>query len=318
MRAGDKKTPVCSTCSKAKPSLECIYQAPAPRKRKRRPVDDVHDRLDRYESLLKTHGLLPKEEDASPPESSSPTTNAAPPSNTQDKPLHKGRLIATSQSGKRYVESHVWKDLSEDELEPSSDEGEDNGGTYRGVHATDPVSTSILGALNPVTDLINLHPTYEAACKLWKIYVEQIDPICKIVHIPTGYAMVQRAAANPSSVSKPTEVLLFSIYHFAIRVLTEAECTDMFGQRRSTLLTSYYDAFRQSLVNASFLRATEFQTLQAYTLYLLAVRGSCDPQTFWILTGIAVRMGQRIGLHRDGEDLGLDPFDVQMRRRLFW
>nr|POF07160.1 transcription factor vrtr1 [Quercus suber] len=315
---GDKRSPVCSTCSKAKPRLECIYQAPAPRKRKRRPADDVHDRLDRYESLLKTHGLLSKADDPPSPQPSRPGIDAAAPAIVGKQPVEKGRLIATAQSGKRYVESHLWKDLSDDDLEPSSDEGEDDDDTYRGVHATDPLSASILGPLSPMTDLINLHPTYEAACKMWQLYVDRIDPICKILHLPTGYAMVQRSAANPSSVSRRTEVLLFAIYHFAIRVLTDAECDDLFRQRRNTLLSSYHDAFRQSLVNASFLRSTDFQTLQAYTLFLLSIRGSCDPQTFWILTGIAVRMGQRIGLHRDGEDLGLDPFDVQMRRRLFW
>ena len=31
-----------------------------------------------------------------------------------------------------------------------------------------------------------------------------------------------------------------------------------------------------------------------------------------------MRIGQRIGLHRDGEKLGLPPYEVQMRRRLFY
>jgi hypothetical protein len=47
-------------------------------------------------------------------------------------------------------------------------------------------------------------------------------------------------------------------------------------------------------------------------------RTTYNPHAFWILTGVAVRLGQRIGLHRDPEELGLKPFDVQLRRRLFW
>lgn len=58
--------------------------------------------------------------------------------------------------------------------------------------------------------------------------------------------------------------------------------------------------------------------LQAYTLFLIAMRTQIDSHTFWILTGIAIRLAQRMGLHRDGENLGLPPFEVQMRRRLFW
>jgi hypothetical protein len=43
-----------------------------------------------------------------------------------------------------------------------------------------------------------------------------------------------------------------------------------------------------------------------------------DARVVWIWTGIAQRLGQRIGLHRDGTKLGLPPFDIEMRRRLWW
>lgn len=36
------------------------------------------------------------------------------------------------------------------------------------------------------------------------------------------------------------------------------------------------------------------------------------------MTGIAVRIGQRIGLDRDGAEYGLGPFEVEMRRRLWF
>lgn len=38
----------------------------------------------------------------------------------------------------------------------------------------------------------------------------------------------------------------------------------------------------------------------------------------WIHCGTAIRLGQRIGLHRDGSSLGLSPFETEMRRRLWW
>lgn len=43
-----------------------------------------------------------------------------------------------------------------------------------------------------------------------------------------------------------------------------------------------------------------------------------DPNTLWTLTGIAVRIGQRIGLHHDGASLGLPIFETELRRRLWW
>jgi hypothetical protein len=58
--------------------------------------------------------------------------------------------------------------------------------------------------------------------------------------------------------------------------------------------------------------------MQAFVLFLITVRTQIDPHTFWIMTGVAVRIAQRIGLHRDGESLGIPPFDLEIRRRLFW
>jgi hypothetical protein len=43
-----------------------------------------------------------------------------------------------------------------------------------------------------------------------------------------------------------------------------------------------------------------------------------DPRALFCLSGIAVRMGQRIGLATDGTHFGLLPFEAEMRRRLWW
>lgn len=43
-----------------------------------------------------------------------------------------------------------------------------------------------------------------------------------------------------------------------------------------------------------------------------------DPHTLWTLTGIAIRIGQRIGLHHDGASLGLSIFETELRRRVWW
>jgi hypothetical protein len=43
-----------------------------------------------------------------------------------------------------------------------------------------------------------------------------------------------------------------------------------------------------------------------------------DPRSLFCLTGIAVRISQRMGLSFDGTSYGLSPFEVEMRRRLWW
>lgn len=49
-----------------------------------------------------------------------------------------------------------------------------------------------------------------------------------------------------------------------------------------------------------------------------AVRWFVDPRQVFCLLGIAVRIAQRMGLHQDPGGLGMAPFEMEQRRRLWW
>lgn len=322
----DKTGPPCTTWRKAKLVNDCYYQEPAARKRKRQPDEDLQDRVQRYEELLRKHNLLPTEDKESPVATDFDKTAVAGVFAPGGGPLasslawKSGGTLLKGLGKTRYIDSNIWRNLGED-LHPSSDEDDvddQQDSTPPSAGPIDPVSAAFFGPTTTKQSLIDLHPTYDVAMKLWDLYVRNIDPIIKLVHVPTTLALVQRAAANPSSMSKVNECLLFALYHFAIVSTSEHDCEALFGQTWISLRRRYHDAAKQALVAVQFLRTTELAVLQAYMLLLLSVRNQYDPHTFWILTGIAVRIAQRMGLHRDGEELGLNPFDVQMRRRVFW
>jgi hypothetical protein len=48
------------------------------------------------------------------------------------------------------------------------------------------------------------------------------------------------------------------------------------------------------------------------------MRAFSDPQTIWTLAGVALRIAQRIGIHRDGSGYGLSIFETEIRRRLWF
>ncbi|KZZ93872.1 Transcription factor [Moelleriella libera RCEF 2490] len=177
------------------------------------------------------------------------------------------------------------------------------------------IQLAILGSYKSLTAI---HPACEDALQLWNIYLQNVESLCKILHTPTMSQVVKKISSNPLKASKGEECLLFAIYYFAVYSMPDTECLRLFQQSRRDLMAKYQRAVLQALVNASWLKTTSLSVLQAYTLFLLAVRSQVDPDTFWSLTGIAMRLAQRMGVHRDGEDLGLPPFEVQMRRRLFW
>ncbi|KAF3762012.1 C6 transcription factor domain protein [Cryphonectria parasitica EP155] len=308
----DRTVPTCSSCVKSK--QKCVYQAPPkPRRRKRRhdeteasstPEEDLHERLARYEHILRENGLLEVGEDQPPGE----TMNKAKP----------GRLV--SGDGKsRYIDSTLWLDTGMDDIHELSDDAEGphdlNLGPSSFMHSYDPVSAALLGISQ---NLLEFHPSHEHAMKLWQTNVHNVQPLCRILHVPTTTQMVTSISRQPSTATRAQECQLFAIYHFSIYTLSDEDCLRDYSESRSVLLTRYEHALRQALVNASWLKTTEMPIMQAYMLFLICGRSYLDPHTFWMLTGIAVRIAQRMGLHRDAESLGLPPFEVQMRRRLFW
>ncbi|KAL4957161.1 hypothetical protein BDW69DRAFT_180924 [Aspergillus filifer] len=50
----------------------------------------------------------------------------------------------------------------------------------------------------------------------------------------------------------------------------------------------------------------------------LSARANKAGRSVWVLNGLAIRIAQSIGLHQDGNQLNLSPFDSEMRRRLWW
>ncbi|KAH7125921.1 putative C6 transcription factor [Dactylonectria macrodidyma] len=302
----NKAAPTCSSCRKAK--LECVYQAPQPRWRKRKLSGDVLERLARYEGILRQHNLL--DVDASPSVRDTQPQDPVSLHWNEPEPSGSGTLLA-GEGKSRYIDSNIWRNFGDDGMQPESDEEdyEDQ------AEISDPLTGAFMGSQQSI---LQYHPSHAKAMLLWATHVDVVEPICKVLHIPSTAKMVETVSQKPEMASKTDECLLFAIYHFAVFAMTDEECVEKLGHARATLRQRYHFATRQALVNASFLKTTETSVLQALVLFLMSCRYVYDSQTYWILTGVAARIAQRMGLHRDGEKLGLPPFQVQMRRRLFY
>ncbi|KAJ5491346.1 hypothetical protein N7539_002913 [Penicillium diatomitis] len=318
----DKIGPVCSRCRKG--GYPCSFEAPQPKPRKRK-LDEVLEKMAHYECLLKEHGLLDagvgyqqKESPLTRNEKGSPPGPASPISSKT------GRLL-TGPGRSRYIDSHMWLNLEDEEIRHISTDKDEDEDEHEGAMTTNPV-WSEANPQDPLTgaflgyqkSISYFHPSHMDAMQLWETYVRNVEPICKILHVPSTRKMVDAISQEPEIATKAEECLLFSIYHCAIFSITDEDCKARFHQNRSDMMKLFHAAVRQALVNASFLRTTEIAVLQALHLYLLSSRDAHDPHTYWILTGVSARVGQRIGLHRDGEGLGLPPFEVETRRRLFY
>jgi hypothetical protein len=162
------------------------------------------------------------------------------------------------------------------------------------------------------------HPPAEKILELWHVFLENFDPLTKVVHGPTLRSTIQRAIVDLSSLPKSLEALLFAIYGAAVVSLNDHDCERRFGEPRKTLLVRYRLATKAALSRAKLMGSANLTVLQALLLHLLSTREVYDSRTLWTLTGVALRIAEGMGLHRDGSLLTLSPFETELRRRVWW
>lgn len=180
-------------------------------------------------------------------------------------------------------------------------------------------STSFMFGANPSYNTIqHLHPSQDHILILWHIFLDNVDPMTKILHKPTFQETLIQASSDINNVSKGLEVLIFAIYTAAVTSMDSDNCNVKFGEDRKTLLARYRHATERALSRANFMATSDIQVLQAFTLYLLVTRSDYDSRTTWAMAGVASRIAQGMGLHRDGTTFGISPFDTEIRRRLWW
>lgn len=65
-------------------------------------------------------------------------------------------------------------------------------------------------------------------------------------------------------------------------------------------------------------KSRSVENIEAMTLLVVYHLRSASSNGIWYMVGLAMRTAIDIGLHRKANELNLDPFTAQMRRRLFW
>ena len=120
-------------------------------------------------------------------------------------------------------------------------------------------------------DTQSYHPSRWHAMLLWQAFVNNVDPIAKVLHIPTTQATVFAAINNPNNLEADLGALLFAIYFAATTSLTSDTAASLLGQDKSTSLSHYKQGLEQSLAAANILDTPSMRSLQAMTIYLVSV-----------------------------------------------
>ncbi|KAJ5297503.1 hypothetical protein N7508_007752 [Penicillium antarcticum] len=314
-------------------------------------ADEVMERLRTLESLVKDlTGQLEQAKSAtggssgvgSPESSTHARESAQPPhispAGAQDVQKTFGRLVLRNATQSRYISSGFWSRVNDEinglkmdihslplGVSDTSDDEESPGKapSTQELEQTPSDRHAFLFGHNLNTfspNITNLHPLPSQIPFLLDVFAENVNIILQIVHLPTIKAIVRdRRNREPKELTPANEALMFSIYYAAVTSMEEDDVMMNFGAPKTELNLKYRQGFEHALAKADFLNVPDLVLVQAFAIFIALVRRHDSPRFVWMMTGLAIRMGQALGLHRDGSNFAhLEPYEVEMRRRTWW
>ncbi|CAL3968320.1 unnamed protein product [Diplocarpon coronariae] len=235
-----------------------------------------------------------------------------------------GALMLSDEGRSRYVKHTFFSRLTEevdDIVQLMFGESKEEEDSPPSPDFTTPGSehqSFVFGYSSSQVNVKDLHPLPSHLPIYLQMYAQKVDPLVKILHIPTIKVIIMEAARDLGSLSPSSEALLFALYFAVITSMSQEEVKDSFAIERKDAYHQYRFGVEQALARAKFLDSSDLVTLQAFVLYLAVVRCEDASRAGWALVRSAIGIAQSLGLHRDGILFGLSPLDIEMRRRLWW
>lgn len=114
-----------------------------------------------------------------------------------------------------------------------------------------------------------LFPTRWQATQLWQAYLNNVDTLVKLLHVPTVQPKFFAVVNSPKETPHDFNALLFAIYFSAVTSLRSPDVLIMLGHDRQVALDSYQRGLEASLHMGCFLDSPTIVSLQAMAIYLV-------------------------------------------------
>lgn len=159
--------------------------------------------------------------------------------------------------------------------------------------------------------------TPQARRSLCEIYIQNVDPVFKVLHRPSLRAFLRDD--QPYLDYEPDHhapvTLAYAVYYAAVVTIDDAQCQLLFGLDKRTAAACLQAETDAALQRSDFVTTNELTVLQAYLLSLLAARCQDQSRRVWTMSAMALRVGQALCLHMRDPPFQVNPFEQEMRRR---
>ncbi|KAM0350615.1 hypothetical protein ACHAPU_003101 [Fusarium lateritium] len=315
----------CTNCTKA--NVMCVPSTPAPTRKRRTPNVLLQERIKKVEALLEqyTSQDSPKQPFDTPglaQDMSEVSARSSPgySAYTNQGLSGPGKLVAQNGAYK-FHDSYIWGTIHDNLVEMRHILDQETSDDEVCKSCDSPVPHEDVDLLLSKTSALNLAddvPLPFQILRLWQVFLERVNPVTKMIHTPTTEQLIISAMTNHSDVSNKSRALLFAIYLASVISLSDEEAMTTLNLRKDEAIQRFTKGLKTALSKVNFLRNYDMIVLQALVLYLISLRGRSNHDAVWVLSGVVIRIANKMGVHRDGDTLDLTPFETEIRRRVWW
>jgi hypothetical protein len=161
-------------------------------------------------------------------------------------------------------------------------------------------------------------PNPSLAVDMFNAYLEHVEPMYKVFHVPTLSAMVLEGKPylGRDHDSPCNKALKAALHYAGANSLTVEECQARYGKQRDQLILEFRQMVDIALYKADALSTTDIATLQALVIYVASVRVRDSSRRAWSMTALLDRIARAMNIHK--ENPGESIYLRELKRRLWY
>ncbi|PGH15092.1 hypothetical protein AJ79_02618 [Helicocarpus griseus UAMH5409] len=157
-------------------------------------------------------------------------------------------------------------------------------------------------------------PPREEAMSLFKDYFENFNCVFPLFHEPTFMHLVERQYSRDPYEGSGWWASINVALAIAHRLRVMSNLVPQEEDKKAWL----YLKNAMGVLTELTMRNTDLLSVQALLGMALFLQGTPNPQPTFFLVAAAIRLSHSIGLHKRGSGFGLNPVELEQRKRVFW
>ncbi|KOC18004.1 fungal specific transcription factor domain protein [Aspergillus flavus AF70] len=157
-------------------------------------------------------------------------------------------------------------------------------------------------------------PPKEEALSLFRDFFENFNCMFPLFHEPTFMHLVERQYSRDPYEGSGWWASINVVLAIAHRLRVMSNLVPQEEDKKAWL----YLKNAMGVLTELTMRNTDLLSVQALLGMSLFLQGTPNPQPSFFLVAAAIRLSHSIGLHKRGSGFGLNPVEVEQRKRVFW